>query len=43
LREQKLSGSETGIELVHMLRKEQLEGGREQELSVAEQFASLAS
>ncbi|ETX03481.1 MAG: integrase (plasmid) [Candidatus Entotheonella factor] len=33
----------TGIELIHMLRKDQLEDGVEQGLSVADQFYSLAS
>jgi putative transposase len=33
----------TGIELMHMLRKGQLEGGREQGRSVAEQFYALAA
>jgi transposase-like protein len=33
----------TGIELMHMLRKGQLEGGAEQGLSAADQFYSLAS
>ena len=32
-----------GIELVHMLRKGQLEEGAEQGLSVAEQFYALAA
>jgi putative transposase len=32
-----------GVELMHMLRKEQLEGGVEQGLTVAEQFSSLAA
>ena len=33
----------TGIELMHMLRKGQLEGGREQGRSAAEQFYALAA
>ena len=33
----------TGIELIHMLRKGQLEGGREQGRSAAEQFYALAA
>jgi len=33
----------TGIELMHMLRKGQLEGGREAGLSAAEQFYALAA
>ena len=33
----------TGIELIHMLRKEQLKGGREGGRSVAEQFYALAA
>jgi putative transposase len=32
-----------GIELMHMLRKEQLAGGVEQGLTVAEQFYALAA
>jgi len=32
-----------GIELMHMLRKQQLEDGIEQGLTVAEQFYSLAA
>ena len=32
-----------GIELMHMLRKGQLEGGMEQGFSAAEQFYALAS
>jgi putative transposase len=33
----------TGIELTHMIRKRQLEGGAEQGLTVVEQFYSLAA
>jgi putative transposase len=33
----------TGIELMHMLRKGQLEGGMEAGLSAAEQFYALAA
>jgi hypothetical protein len=32
-----------GIELMHMLRKQQLEDGVEQGLTAAEQFSSLAA